>query len=63
MIEDGCDGTPVHGFRTLLHALSTIVRNTCQARTGPHSSATFQMTTTPNPIQQRALEPLRSIAV
>jgi hypothetical protein len=28
------DGSPVHSFRTLLHELSTIVRNTCEARAG-----------------------------
>ena len=57
------DGTPVHSFRTLLHELSTIVRNTCTARTGPHNGATFQMTTTPSPVQQRALQLLQSITV
>ena len=28
------DGSPVHSFRTLLEELSTIVRNTCEARVG-----------------------------
>src|SRR5258705_12516680 len=28
------DGSPVHSFRTLLAELSTIVRNTCEARVG-----------------------------
>lgn len=57
------DGTPVHSFRTPLHELSTIVRNTCAARTGTHNSAAFQMTTTSSPVQQRALQPLQSITV
>jgi len=57
------DGSPVHSFRTLLHDLSTIVRNTCQTRTGPNNGSTFQMTTTPNPAQHRALQLLQSIAV
>jgi len=57
------DGSPVHSFRTLLHELSTIVRNTCQARTGPHNNSTFQMITTPTPAQHRALQLLQSIAV
>lgn len=57
------DGSPVHSFRTLLHELSTIVRNTCEARTGQNNGSTFQMTTTPNPAQHRALQLLQSIAV
>lgn len=57
------DGSPVHSFRTLLHELSTIVRNTCEARTGQNNGSTFQMTTTPNPAQHRALKLLQSIAV
>jgi transposase len=57
------DGSPVHSFRTLLHDLSTIVRNTCQARTAQHNGSTFPMTTTPSPAQQRALSLLQSIAV
>lgn len=57
------DGSPVHSFRTLLHELSTIVRNTCAARLGQHNNPNFQMTTTPNPVQQRALQLLQSITV
>jgi transposase len=57
------DGSPVHSFRTLLAELSTIVRNTCQARVGRNSDSTFQMTTTPNPAQLRALQLLQAIAV
>jgi hypothetical protein len=57
------DGSPVHSFRALLHELSTIVRNTCEARTGPNNRSTFQMTTTPNPAQHRALQFLQSITV
>jgi hypothetical protein len=56
------DGSPVHSFRTLLHELSSIVRNTCQARTD-HNSSTVQMVTLPNPTQQRAFKLLQSIAV
>jgi hypothetical protein len=41
------DGSPVHSFRTLLAELSTIVRNTCEARVGKNRGSTFQMTTTP----------------
>jgi hypothetical protein len=57
------DGSPVHSFRTLLHELSTIVRNTCEIRTGQGSGSNFQMTTTPNPAQHRALQLLQSITV
>jgi len=57
------DGSPVHSFRTLLQELSTIVRNTCEARAGQAIASTFQMTTTPNPTQQHALQLLQSIAV
>src|SRR5579863_4330854 len=47
------DGSPVHSFRTLLDELSTIVRNTCEARVGQRSGSTFQMTTMQSPAQQR----------
>jgi transposase len=57
------DGSTVHSFRTLLADLSTIVRNTCETRVGRHSGSTFQMTTTPNPAQDRALQLLQSITV
>ena len=57
------DGSPVHSFRTLLSELSTIVRNTCEARVGQRSGSTFQMTTTPNPLQHRALQLLQQITV
>jgi transposase len=57
------DGSPVHSFRTLLAELSTIVRNTCEARVGKNRGSTFQMTTTPNPAQHRALERLQAITV
>jgi len=57
------DGSPAHSFRTLLQELSTIVRNTCQPCAGASASLTFQMTTLPNPTQQRALQLLQSITV
>ena len=50
------DGTPVHSFQTLMQALSTIVRNTCRAPNDPDDAPTFEITTTPNPKQKRALE-------
>jgi hypothetical protein len=57
------DGSAVQGFRTLLAELSTIVRNTCEARVGKSRASTFQMTTTPNAAQYRALGLLQAIAV
>jgi transposase len=57
------NGSPVHSFRTLLEELSTIVRNTCEARVGQRSGSSFQMTTMPNPTQQRATQLLQSITV
>ena len=57
------DGSPVHSFRTLLHDLSTVVRNTCQAQAAQHAGATFLMTTLPSQSQQRALQLLQSITV
>jgi transposase len=57
------NGSTVHSFRTLLQDLSTIVRNTCEARVGNKNGSTFQMTTLPNPDQQRAIQLLQSISV
>ena len=57
------DGSSVHSFRTLLAELSTIVRNTCEARVGKNRGSTFQMTTTPDPAQHRALGLLQAITV
>ena len=57
------NGSPLHSFRTLLEELSTIVRNTCEPRVARKAASTFQMTTTPNPAQQRAIQLLQSITV
>jgi transposase len=55
------DDTPAHSFATLLTELGTIVRNTCRtARAGP-DAPTFEVTTTPNPKQKRALKLLQQI--
>lgn len=54
------DGTPARTFKTVLDDLATITRNTC---THADSGATFPMTTTPNPTQQKALDLLRTITV
>jgi transposase len=57
------DASPAHSFRTLLEELSTIVRNTCEARIPQRTGSTFQMTTLSNPAQQRAMQLLQSITV
>ena len=55
------DGTAVHSFRTLLHDLSSIVRNRCRTR-GHEDAPTFTVTTTPTSAQRRALDLLKRIA-
>jgi len=57
------DGTPAHSFATLLGELSTIVRNTCRAPQAGPDAPTFEVLTTPNAKQQRALELLQTIHV
>ncbi|MDM0116580.1 IS1634 family transposase [Variovorax sp. J22R133] len=55
------DGTPVHSFSTLMAELASIVRNTCRApQAGPEAS-TFEVLTTPNVKQQRALDLIQQI--
>ncbi|MGH9200578.1 MAG: IS1634 family transposase [Vicinamibacterales bacterium] len=56
------DDTPVHSFRTLLHDLASIVRNTCRVLGAGDDGPTFQVVTTPNGAQRRALELLETIA-
>jgi hypothetical protein len=57
------DGTPAHSFRTLLEELSTIVRNTCRTPGPIERSPTFDLLTTPTPLQRRAFELIDKIAV
>src|ERR1700730_1131270 len=57
------DGTPAHSFRTLLEDLSTLVRNTCRTPAPVEHSPTFDLLTTPTPLQRRALELIDKIAV
>lgn len=47
-------GAPVHSFQTLLKDLATIVKN--KIRQKQTQSPTFEMTTLPTPIQQRAFD-------
>ena len=50
------DGTPTHSFQTLTRELETVVRNTCRTPQSAGDAPTFQVTTTPNEKQKRALE-------
>ena len=51
------EGQPVHSFRTLLADLGSIVRNTCSPTAS--GAPSFQKTTRPTPLQQRAFELLK----
>jgi hypothetical protein len=55
------DGTSAHSFCTLLAELATIVRNTCRTPSAGNDAPTFEVTTTPNHKQKRALELLQQI--
>ena len=57
------DGTPAHSFRTLLDELSTVVRNTCRTRGSGEDAPSFEIVTTANPKQARAMELLQTITV
>ena len=57
------DGTPAHSFQTLLNDLSTIVRNACRRPGAPTDESTFDVVTSPSPVQQRAYDLLKSIHV
>ena len=55
------DGTPVHSFSTLMAELATIVRNTCRTPNADPDTPTFEVLTTPNAKQQRALKLIEHI--
>ena len=55
------DNTPAHSFSTLMAELATIVRNTCRTPHAGPDAPTFEVLTTPNPKQRRALELLQQI--
>ena len=55
------DGTPAHSFATLMLELATIVSNTCRTPQVAPDAPTFEVLTTPNAKQQRALELLQQI--
>ena len=57
------DGTSAHSFATLMGELSTIVRNTCRTPHAGPDAHTFEVVTTANPKQRRALELIKKIQV
>jgi hypothetical protein len=57
------DGSPVHSLRTLLQELATIVCNTCVTRSAKTGAPGFQMLTTANATQQRAMQLLQQITL
>ncbi len=57
------DDSPAHSFATLMAELAWVVRNTCRAPQTADTAPTFDILTTPNTEQQRALELLRQITV
>jgi transposase len=50
------DGSPVHSFATLLQDLATITKNTCRTPNSAGDASLFQIITTSNDKQRRALE-------
>jgi transposase len=57
------DGSSVHSFPSLLQLLSGIVLNVARVSGLSDNAATFDITTTPNRTQQRAIELLKTIRV
>jgi hypothetical protein len=55
------DGTPAHSFATLMATLATLVRNTCRTPSANDNGTTFELTTTAEPAQKRALALIDSI--
>ena len=55
------DGTPVHSFSTLMAEMATIVRNTCRTPSAGPDAPTFDIVTTPNATQRRALDLIQQI--
>ena len=55
------DGSPLHSFQTLMALLQAIVRNTCRTPGRAAEAPAFEITTTPNHTQKRALELIAQI--
>jgi transposase len=57
------DRTPAHSFSTLMAELATLVRNTCRTPQAGAGAPTFEVLTTPNSKQGRALALLQQVRV
>jgi transposase len=55
------DGSAVHSFQTLMAQLQTIVRNACRTPGSAADVPTFEIITTPNHTQKRALDLINHI--
>jgi transposase len=55
------DGTPAHSFATLMAELATIVRNTCRTPNAGPDAPTFEIVTTPDAKQHRAIALVQAI--
>ena len=55
------DSSPVHSFQTLMAQLQGIVRNTCRTPGSAADVPTFEIITTPNHTQKRALDLINQI--
>ena len=55
------DGSPVHSWHTLMAELASIVRNTCRMQKGVEGTPTFELITTPDAKQKRALDLIAAI--
>jgi transposase len=54
-------GEPAQSWRTLMHELSTLARNTCRAPGAGPDAASFELVTKANATQQRALDLVQAI--
>ena len=57
------NGTPTHSFQSLMAELAALVQNTCRTPSNAANAPTFQITTTPNDSQKRALALIAQINV
>jgi len=55
------DGSPVHSWHTLMAELASIVQNTCRMQKGVEGTPTFELITTPDDKQKRALDLIAEI--
>jgi len=55
------DGSPVHSWHTLMAELASIVQNTCRMQKGIEGAPTFELITTPDDKQKRALDLIAEI--